>query len=166
MTSTAKQPFLLWDKVYQKAIDPAEELWLLRAAEAGVKHFESQLLKSETLRSQFGLIFVHLSVEGHTPEIRKLVTETLVRLNSASPRLVNTVIRDALTTFLSKGVPPPVKGAEAEVVEWTKHSRVASILTSCVTFEESVPAEDREAFVVALLTIAHHPLACESTKLF
>lgn len=144
-----------------------EELWLLRAAEAAVKHFESHLLKSESLRSQFGLIFVHLAVDGHTPEIRKLVNETLVRLNSSSPRLVNMLIRDALTTFLSKGIPPPAKGAESgEPVQWTKHSRVASLLIGCVTFEESVTAEEREAFVVALLTIAHHPMACRCTYLW
>lgn len=48
--STTKQPFLTWDKVYQKLVDPKDEMWLLRACEGSVRFFETQLSKSEVLR--------------------------------------------------------------------------------------------------------------------
>jgi hypothetical protein len=53
VASSAKQPFLLWDKVYQKVTDPADEKWLLRAANAAFKHFHAQIAKSEGLKCVF-----------------------------------------------------------------------------------------------------------------
>ncbi|RXW23690.1 hypothetical protein EST38_g2167 [Candolleomyces aberdarensis] len=159
VTSSTKQPFLLWDKVYQKLTDTTEELWLLRAAEAALQYFEPQVLKSDSLRSQFGLIFVHLAVDGHSPEIRKLVNETIVRQNARSPKLTNTVIREALTAFLAKGPP-----SSEEPGAWTKHARVSSLLSSCATFEEAVSSEEREPYVLSLLVIGHHPLTCAPSR--
>jgi len=46
----AKQSFLLWDKVYQKITDEGEEKWLLRAIDACLQYFPTELSKSEALR--------------------------------------------------------------------------------------------------------------------
>lgn len=45
-----KPSFLLWDKVYQKATDVNDEIWLLRACEAAVVYFNAEISKSEALR--------------------------------------------------------------------------------------------------------------------
>lgn len=50
VTSTAKQSFLLWDKVYQKITDAEEEKWLLRATEAALHYFKADLGKNDALR--------------------------------------------------------------------------------------------------------------------
>ncbi|KAH6885450.1 translational activator GCN1, partial [Coprinopsis sp. MPI-PUGE-AT-0042] len=157
VTSSAKQPFLLWDKVYQKVTDPADEIWLLRAADAAFRHFQTPIAKSETLRAQFGLVFVHLAVEGKSPEIRKLVNETVANLMILNPRLTGTVVREALISFVSQGPPKSdAPGEDGSSQTWNKHSRLSALLLSAATFEDSVSAEEKGSSVaesVVLRTI-------------
>ncbi len=49
-TTSVKPSFLLWDKVYQKATDPEDEKWLLRACDAALLFFRSEVAKNEVLR--------------------------------------------------------------------------------------------------------------------
>lgn len=41
-TVSVKPSFLLWDKVYQKATDPEDEKWLLRATDAALLFFQDR----------------------------------------------------------------------------------------------------------------------------
>lgn len=50
VTSSTKPSFLLWDKVYQKVTDVEDENWFLRACNATLQFFESELAKSENFR--------------------------------------------------------------------------------------------------------------------
>lgn len=49
-TVSVKPSFLLWDKVYQKATDPEDEKWLLRATDAALLFFKAEATKNESLR--------------------------------------------------------------------------------------------------------------------
>ncbi|KAG2015263.1 translational activator GCN1 [Coprinopsis cinerea AmutBmut pab1-1] len=177
VASSAKQPFLLWDKVYQKVTDPADEKWLLRAANAAFKHFHSQIAKSEGLKVQFGLVFVHLAVESKSPENRKLVNEYIVGLATAYPQLTNTVIREAVTSFVSatsssstsspsppSTVPPKTEPEEAGLQGWNKHGRLSGLLLSCSAFDESVSGLEKEGLVAEWVVVAHHPLICGPSR--
>jgi hypothetical protein len=46
-----KPHFLLWPKCYQKLTTLEEEQWLLRALDASLSSFSTEVEKSETLRS-------------------------------------------------------------------------------------------------------------------
>ena len=50
LTNSTKPSFLLWDKVYQKITDVEDENWFLRACNATLQYFKSELGKSENLR--------------------------------------------------------------------------------------------------------------------
>lgn len=50
VTSSTKPSFLLWDKVYQKVTDVEDENWFLRACNATLQFFKSELAKSENFR--------------------------------------------------------------------------------------------------------------------
>lgn len=50
ITASSKPSFLLWDKVYQKVTDSEDEKWLLRASDATLQYFKSDLSKNESLR--------------------------------------------------------------------------------------------------------------------
>jgi hypothetical protein len=50
LSSTSKPSFLLLDRVYGKLASAEDELWLLRALEAGFAYLQEHLLKSESLR--------------------------------------------------------------------------------------------------------------------
>mgnify|MGYP001203903815 FL=1 len=105
---------------------------------------------------------MHLAAEGRTPEVRKVVNESISQLAATSPLLVNEILREALTVFLSKGQAAAKSAEGSEQPQWTKHARLSSLLNSSVKFEESFGKEEREKIVVSLLTIAHHPLISAS----
>ncbi|KAF9012742.1 armadillo-type protein [Cyathus striatus] len=165
-TSTAKQPFLFWDKVYQKVTEAEDEKWLLNACEASLVYFKSDLTKNETLRAQLGLVFVHLALDGHSPDIRKDVYKVLEASTARVPQLTNLVMCDALNVFLARGPPTPkVSSPEDQPQPWNKHSRLAALLLSAVNFEEGVDQATREDLAVNLVIIGHHQLIFNQSRL-
>ncbi|KAF8161530.1 armadillo-type protein [Crassisporium funariophilum] len=166
--SSVKQSFLLWDKVYQKLSDEDDEKWLLRACETSLQYFASELSKSDALRSQLGLVFIHLALNSQSQEIRRIVNTTLVGMNIRAPKLTNRVIRDALTTFLARGLPMSKQVAagseEDQPIHWKKHTRLSTLLHSIVTFGDDVDPLLRETNVVELIILAHHHLLCGSDR--
>lgn len=165
-SSTTKPSFLLWDKVYQKITDSEDEKWLLRALDASLAFFKNDFTKNETLRSQLGLPFLHLVLEGSTPEIRQAtqtaVAESTVRL----PQLTSSVIRDAVNTFLSRG-PPASKAASStdeQAKPWNRHARLSALLLSAVSFDSNLDLEIREDIIVELIIIGHHHLVCGTSR--
>ncbi|TFK45118.1 armadillo-type protein [Crucibulum laeve] len=165
-TSTAKQSFLLWDKIYQKITDVEEEKWLLRASEAALHHFKADLQKNETFRTQLGLIFVHLALDAQSPEIRKDVYTIIERSTQREPQLTHKVIRDALSTFIARG-PPASKASgspDEQVIPWNKHSRLSIVLFALVSFATEADIALREDLVAQLIILGHHPLICGNSR--
>ncbi|KAF8959922.1 armadillo-type protein [Flammula alnicola] len=166
--STVKQSFLLWDKVYQKLTDEEDERWLLRACDASLQYFANDLSKNETLRSQLGLVYVHLALDSRSPEIRRLVNASLVEATARAPQLTDRVIREALSTFLARGPPThkpaPSASADEPIPSWNKHGRLSALLLSSVSFSEDVGPTLRENTVVELVVLAHHHLICGSER--
>ncbi|KDR69874.1 hypothetical protein GALMADRAFT_913484 [Galerina marginata CBS 339.88] len=158
----AKQSFLLWDKVYQKIVEEDDERWFLKACDATLRYFATELSKNETLRSQLGLAYIHLGVDSQFPEIRRLVNDSLVEATTRTPQLTDRVIREALSVFLARGSPSlrPTIGATPEETTqpWNKHSRLSALLLSTVSFGEDVDPTLRENIVVELIVLAHHNL--------
>ncbi|KAF9047662.1 armadillo-type protein [Panaeolus papilionaceus] len=164
-TGGAKQSFLLWDKIYQKVTDEDDERWLLRAAEATLAHFVSELNKNETLRIQLGLLFVHLALEGHSSNVRRDINDTVVAGVKSLPKLAPAIIREAVSAFCTRGLPSPAKGlAEDTPVAWNKHARLSAILLSSATFEQGVEQSVKEHAIIQLILIAHHDLVCGSAR--
>ncbi|TFK26296.1 translational activator GCN1 [Coprinopsis marcescibilis] len=165
VASSVKQSFLLWDKVYQKLSESEEEKWLLKAAEAGFKHFKTQIMKNEYLRTQFGLVFVHLAVESKFPEIRKLVQETLAGLTVSYPRLVNIAVREAIIAFIPQVYSKLADASDEDnAATWNKHARLSGLLLSCASFGDSVAIEERQELVSEAVIVAHHPLTCGPSR--
>jgi Generalcontrol nonderepressible 1 (Gcn1) N-terminal len=171
----------LWDKVYQKVTDPADETWLLRAAEAAFKYYQTPISKSESLRcasfaspsrfyhllmlnlfrAQFGLVFVHLAAEGKSPQLRKLVNDAVASLMNLNPRLTGAVVREALTSYVSHGPPKSdTPGEDGPSQSWNKHSRLSALLLSAATFSESASAEEKGNAVAESVILANHPMLC------
>lgn len=79
------------------------------------------------------------------------------------PELTNSVIRDALTTFISRGIPTlksSTAGDEQPSALWNKHSRLSALLLSVVAFKDDVDPSIRENSIVKLIVLGHHPLIC------
>lgn len=120
--------------------------------------------------SQLGLVYVHLGVESQHPEVRKLVNGSLVEATARAPQLTDRVIREALTTFLTRG-PTSQKATAGSLAEehsqpWNKNSRLSTLLLSTVTFGEEVGSTLRENTIVELIILSHHNLICPYVVLF
>ncbi|KAF9496394.1 ARM repeat-containing protein [Pleurotus eryngii] len=163
--STVKPSFLLWDKVYQKASDPAEEKWLLTALSAAIPVFNKELTKFEVFRVQAGLLFIHLAVNSGSPESRRNVLTTLSSLSSQFAKLTNDILYDALVSFLANGkTVAKASCPEGPDGTWNKHSRLSTLLLSCFNFSEDVDATLREDILVQVLVVAHHEHVCEPSR--
>ncbi|THU98405.1 ARM repeat-containing protein [Dendrothele bispora CBS 962.96] len=158
-TTSAKPSFLIWEKVYQKLTDAEDEKWLLRACDASLIYFQSEMLRNEGPRTQLGLAFLHLAVNGNSPDVRRNVNAALAATTVLYPRLTNSMVHDAVAAFLSRFPSTP-----SEDVVWNKHSRVAGLLLSAAAFGSEVDVATREDVVVDSLILTHHYLVSAPSK--
>ncbi|KAG6915850.1 hypothetical protein DXG01_009609 [Tephrocybe rancida] len=165
-SGSTKPSFLLWDKVYQKTSDPIDEKWLLRAWEASLHYFKGEFGKNENLRSQLGLVLLHLTLEGSTPKIRREVNTIVERSTALNPELTNRVVRDGFNTFLARGTPSsgPASSVEDVSMPWNKHSRLSALLLSTVSFAEDTELNVREGMIVEAVLLGHHHLICGNSR--
>lgn len=184
IVSSPKPSFLLWDKVYQKLTTVEEETWLLRASESAAIFFNVQLTKNELARCaplrfivwtaddihlsrrvQLGSTLLHLAVEGRTPEFRKRVLASLELLAILLPKVVNAIVRDALSAYLQRPTPSPAKASNDTVEDSkplvNKQSRLLAYLSASASFADEVETAVREELLSDLVIIAHHPKICE-----
>lgn len=113
-------------------------------------------LNSFCHRTQFGSIFLHLAVNGVSPSIRRDVHTTLEATSVLYPKLTNSLVRDAITAFLLRGIP----AASSDDKPWDKRSRLSGLLLSTVSFGKEVDVATREDAVVDSLIVANHVLVC------
>ncbi|KAH7929550.1 ARM repeat-containing protein [Leucogyrophana mollusca] len=172
LTGTLTKPsFLLWDKVYQKITEPAEEIWLLRAADALFDFLRSDLSKNEHLRSQLGSIFLHLTVHTQSSEVRRRALKTVQDAVTRQPQLVNWALRESLTVSLTREKPAPTKTTTSSedldkpVID--KQRRYAALLLSCVLSGDSENEDlaTGEKLLVDLVVLAHHPVISGPSRL-
>jgi len=113
-------------------------------------------------RTALGSIFLHLAVDGQTPDIRRQVNASVAEQADRNPVLINRILREALRSFLSKGPPAPLKVSQEEGADqtWNKHARVSSLLFSGVSFKDDVDKPTRHQIVSDLVVLTHHSLVC------
>ncbi|KAK0434719.1 hypothetical protein EV421DRAFT_1909191 [Armillaria borealis] len=178
-SSSAKSSFLLSERVYQKLTDFEDERWLLRATEALIRFLAKKYLKTmpsgpffefnlqfgclSSNRLQVGNVFLHLSVNGSSADIRRDVNRAIESSVSKFPELTSHLVRDALVVFTARGLPSTTK-VDGVPVPWNKHPRLAALLLSSVAFPADCDAAVREREVVEALIVAHHELICASAR--
>ncbi|KAF5363220.1 hypothetical protein D9758_008404 [Tetrapyrgos nigripes] len=158
-TPSTKPSFLLWEKVYQKAVEAEDETWLLRACDATLISFHEQMSKNEGPRTQLGLAFLHLAVNGVSSTIRRDVNVVLEATAVLHPKLTNNMVHDAISTFVTR-----FSTTSSEEVVWNKHSRLAGLLLSAASLGSEVDVATREEVVVDSVVLGHHYLVCAPSK--
>jgi hypothetical protein len=119
------------------------------------RNFVNFVSDKNRLSSQLGLIYMHLSINSQSPEIRRDVNVSLVEATSKAPALTTRVVRDSLTTFLSRGTSLQKSPNEESS---HKHSRLSAVLLASVSFGDEVDQLVRENAVVETVVLAHHHL--------
>lgn len=126
-----------------------------------VHNFVDFVSDKKLLSSQLGLIYIHLSINSQSPEIRRDVNVSLVEAASKAPALTTRVVRDSLTTFLSRSTSlqkSPNLSPEESTRQWNKYSRLSAVLLASVSFGDEVDQLVRENAVVETVVLAHHHL--------
>ncbi|PBK80431.1 hypothetical protein ARMGADRAFT_1092223 [Armillaria gallica] len=149
-SSSAKPSFLLSERVYQKLSE--DKWWLLRATEALIRFSSKEISQNNAIRLQVGNVFLHLSVNGSSADIRR-----------DFPELASHLVRDALVAFTARGLPSTTKVDDVPV-PWNKHSRLAALFLSSAAFPADCDAAVKEREVVEALIVAHHELICAPTR--
>ncbi|KAH8103551.1 armadillo-type protein [Cristinia sonorae] len=167
LNTGAKPSFVLWDKVYQKLTDADDEVWLLRASERTFLFYNAQLSQNSQACTMLGLSFVHLAIDGSTPEFRRSVVSTVAALNAKQPALVNQSISAALSVHLTRD---KVQTSKAEATgddnekAINKDARLPALFLACASFSEDFEAAKRERLLAELIIVGHHTSLCPNSR--
>ncbi|RPD57344.1 ARM repeat-containing protein [Lentinus tigrinus ALCF2SS1-7] len=158
-TAHPKPSFLLWDKVYQKLSGEEEETWLLRASEAVLVFSKDEVLKDEHTRTSLGSIFLHLAVEGSSPQIRRSTLSTVERLASTLPEHINLAALAAASTYFSREKPRSKATAANDEQDTTprKEERLPAFFLACTALGEDCPEDIKARLLWDWDIVAHHP---------
>ncbi|EKM53603.1 uncharacterized protein PHACADRAFT_125439 [Phanerochaete carnosa HHB-10118-sp] len=157
LATGAKPSFLLWDKVYQKLVEPEDQAWLLRAGEAVLSYYKNDILKSEQTSAMVGNLFLHLAVDGSSVEIRRLAVSSMNAQAPKLPEVVNRIVSASLKAYLVKeSAPARTSGEEAETKVVSKEGRLCAFLISCAAVGQDVDCSVREDLVLDLLVVSYH----------
>ncbi|GBE83943.1 eIF-2-alpha kinase activator GCN1 [Sparassis crispa] len=162
----SKPSFLLWDKVYHRLNAVEDETWLLRASEASLSFFKDELIQNEHACAMMGMIFLHLAIESHTPQIRRLVLTSLETLTANNPEVVNCVITAALTVYLSRPSTHkfPNDAGDEPNSPVNREGRLPAVLLASCGFADRCDQTIRQNSLVNLVVLAHHPLLCVHSR--
>ncbi|KAI0710312.1 ARM repeat-containing protein [Cerioporus squamosus] len=154
-----KPSFLLWDKVYQKLGGEEDETWLLRASEAVLAYIKDEVLKNEHTRTSLGSIFLHLAVEGSSPQIRRSTLSTVERLASTLPEHINLSALAATSAHLSREKPHSKTAIASDDQDTSpnKEARLPAFLLACAAFADDCPQDIKERLLWDWVVVAHHP---------
>ncbi|KAI8144145.1 armadillo-type protein [Fennellomyces sp. T-0311] len=164
-----KPSFLLWDRIYTKAVTPAEGLWLVRAL-AGVFNQESQSALDKTgsgLLAAQALIWTLSSHPEHT--VRKAAYEEVTALAKADGVKLGAFMKPALTQWLldlennTKDSTAMIAKSADNYREDIASYRIAGVLNAITAFDKDFGAESREDELVQLMILAHHKYIASPT---
>ena len=111
------------------------------------------------IRSQLGLVLLHLSLHSTSSDTRRAVLAAIERSAQQSPLLINSVIRESLRTLLSRETAIDTANVEAAQSSLSKSGRLSTVLYHCVAFDDRLDISDREKLLVELIVLSHHRLA-------
>ncbi|OAD81494.1 hypothetical protein PHYBLDRAFT_129715 [Phycomyces blakesleeanus NRRL 1555(-)] len=158
LVTTPKPSFLLWDRIYTKAIAPEEGLWLVRAL---TNVFENEI-QASLEKSGAGylcaqaLIWIITSHPEHT--VRRAAYEETSVISAKKPEMLCTFMKLALKQWLldtKDSTAVAAHSAENFNSELSTY-RLASVLKTITSFDRDIPAEIKKKELVELMILSHH----------
>lgn len=166
----AKPAFLLYDKVYRKAIAASvdEARWVVRALDAVLVADEERFTKDQALCGTLANAIVYIAVEAPHFETRRLALELVSRGGKRSPKLTHKLVTAGTRSWLvaqekaAASVKPAtsaalVAGDDATAAPKDLSSRLRPVLSAFVASLNELDEHLRADFVSQLLVMAHHP---------
>lgn len=110
-------------------------------------------------RINFGSALLHLAVESTRKDTRQATNKMISEAAFWDPHLTTTLIRESVVASLCRvSSTKTTTGEDAPALK--KHSRLASVLLSSVTYDGEVDMELKEELVTELIVVGHHEFVC------
>ena len=110
------------------------------------------------------MVFLHLTVDSPTSQIRRSTIAALESNSLIQPRLVGQIVKESLTALLGREKPSSSKATAVSEDENEKPShkqaRLAAFLASVGSIGEGVDLATRENLMAELIILGHHPIIC------
>jgi len=107
------------------------------------------------------LALIHLALGSKSAKSRLRVNAVIAAATISNPTLTNQIVREALATFLSRGLRGHQSTSADDIaVPWNNHAKLSALLLSAVSFSEETESFIREKSVVELIVLVHHRLIC------
>ncbi|KAI9261620.1 armadillo-type protein [Phascolomyces articulosus] len=169
LITSPKPSFLLWDRIYTKAVTPGEGLWLVRAL-TSVFGQESQASLEKTGAGLFAaqaLIWTLSSHPEHT--VRRAAFQETAALAKADAGKLGAFMKTALSQWLldlendTKDSTAMIAKSMDNYREDVATYRTASVLNAITAFDKDYSSEAREKELVELMILAHHKYIASPT---
>ena len=109
-----------------------------------------------------GSIFLHLSVEGSSSNVRRTALTTVERLAARLPEHINLAGISAVSAYVSKDrTPTKASGADEQDALTSKEARLPTFMLACAAFAEDCPADIKQRMLWEWVLAAHHPGPCK-----
>jgi len=115
--------------------------------------------------AQLGLAFLHVAVDGRSPEVRRAVIKALEAEAAKQPQLVNRIVKESLTELLTSDKPKTTVNLGQETPAY-KQVRLSAFLSSTTAIADDVDLSTRENFLTELIVLGHHPIISMSSSRF
>ncbi|OBZ91073.1 Translational activator gcn1 [Choanephora cucurbitarum] len=170
LVSSPKPSYLLWDRIYTKALSADEGTWFIRAL-AHVFMNESQDSLQSTGAGHLAavaLIWIATSHPEHT--VRRAAFDEIAVIAAKDASKLNCFMKPAVKQWLLD-IEHNIKDSTAVVATNTDDyrediavSRLASILYSMTSFSSDLPESSKGVELIDLMVLSHHKLIASPTN--
>ena len=114
-----------------------------------------------------GSIFLQLSVESSSPNVRRTALSTVERLAATLPEHINFAGVSAASAYVSKEkTPTKAAGSDEQEASTSKEARLPTFMLACAAFAEDCPEDIKQRLLWDWVLVAHHPGPCKCDLLF
>lgn len=170
LTTTPKPSYLLWDRIYTKAVTPEEGLWLVRALVNVFKN-EAQASLEKTAAGHLiaqALIWIITSHPDHT--VRRAAYEETQDLAAAEPIKLSHYMKQAVKKWLldiEKNVKESTAVSASNADHYNKEiatSRLSSVLNAMTSYGKDLAESTKGVELIDLMLLAHHKYIASPTN--
>ena len=109
-----------------------------------------------------GSIFLQLSVESSSPNVRRTALSTVERLAATLPEHINLAGVSAASAYVSKEkTPTKAAGSDEQEASTSKEARLPTFMLACAAFAEDCPEDIKQRLLWDWVLVAHHPGPCK-----
>ncbi|KAI8061541.1 armadillo-type protein [Gilbertella persicaria] len=170
LVSSPKPSYLLWDRIYTKALSADEGTWLIRAlAHVFINESQESLEKTGAGHlAAMALIWIATSHPEHT--VRRIAFNEIADITAKEAVKLNYFMKPAVRQWLldiEHNVKDSTAVAATNADSYNKEiaiTRLASVLNAMTSFSADVPESTKGIELIDLMVLSHHKYIASPTN--